>query len=66
MSSFTVLNDMFCRMAYAVYRTGEVALSAAKEYANSSIELEGNILKIYKYHVPVENVPRGDIIMSAG
>lgn len=50
-------------MAYAVYRTGDAALAAAKEYVGSSIELGENILKVYKYHVPVDNLPRGDVIL---
>lgn len=53
-------------MAYAVYRTGDAAKAAAREYAGSSIELGENILKVYKYHVPVDNLPRGDFMGSAG
>jgi hypothetical protein len=47
------------KSAYAVYRTAEAAVAAAREYVDSNIELEGETLKVYKYHVPVDNLPRG-------
>lgn len=45
------------KTAYVVYRTSELALDAARDYAERSVELDGHRLKIYKYHVPVESRP---------
>lgn len=45
--------------AFIVYRTKEASTAAAKEYETQAIELDGEILKIYKYHVPFDRMPRG-------
>jgi len=47
------------REAYIVYRTKDAAYAAAKEYSTQTIELDEEVLKIYKYHVPQDQTPRG-------
>lgn len=50
-------DDKKTKTAYVVYRTGELALEAARDYAERSVELDGHRLRIYKYRVPVESRP---------
>ena len=40
-----------------VYRTGELARAAARDYAERGVELDGHQLKIYKYRVPIDVRP---------
>jgi hypothetical protein len=42
-----------------VFRTAEVALAASKDYASRVVELDGQRLKVYKYHTPIDVLPHG-------
>lgn len=50
-------DDKKTRTAYVVYRTGELAQTAAHDYAERSVELDGHQLKIYKYRMPHYSPP---------
>jgi RNA recognition motif-containing protein len=52
-------NTKTTRFAYAVYRTGELARMAAEEFTSKTVELDGQVLKVYQYRIPVDVMPRG-------
>lgn len=47
------------REAFVVYQNGEAAKTAAKVYETNSPKINGHTLKVHKYHIPQEMVPKG-------
>lgn len=47
------------REAFVVYQNGETAQKAAKAYEAHSPMIKGRTLKVLKYHMPQEMLPRG-------
>jgi len=52
-----VVVSVLHRIAYVVYRTGQLAHAAASDYAGRTVELDGHHLKVYKYKVPIDSRP---------